>query len=143
MFGTGMAKGFSATIRRAFMPAWTVLYPYEVRQLPERSRMRLAMSLAEDGSTDCKACLACANACPDHALRLDVDTGDGRRLVRMVANVGRCTFCGLCVEACPTGCLGFTGAFDMAVRTREATIATLFESPAGQAHAAERQAERQ
>ncbi len=60
-----------------------------------------------------KGCSACAAVCPTTAIRIG-ETPAATRL-----DLGRCLFCGDCVEVCPSGAIAPTGDHRMAVRCRE------------------------
>ena len=94
----GMAVTFSV-LRR---PAITVQYPDRVPEpvqdtLPERSR-----GLLEVDVLCCTGCQACARQCPIDVIRLRVGKeGKIRFIERFDIDLGKCMYCGLCVDACP------------------------------------------
>jgi NADH-quinone oxidoreductase subunit I len=63
--------------------------------------------------------------CPDRVLSLTVDPGDRRKAIAFAVDSGRCTFCGICVENCPSGGLYFTQDFERASLDRESLVYNL------------------
>lgn len=57
-------------------------------------------------------CEACRDECPTGAISLDP----------LALDLGRCTFCGLCAEICPSERITFTQDPQMAARTPEALV---------------------
>lgn len=60
-------------------------------------------------------CTACLPVCPTAALTREENTS-------VSLDLGRCIFCGACVEACPTGVIRYTHDYRMAVRGRSDLI---------------------
>ena len=125
----GIAKGMVTTFKHLFKPTFTIQYPNVKRPLPERSRMSFALGTDESGAPQCKACLLCEKSCPDDAIKIDsekVEGVPGRVLTRFAIDLGRCMYCGLCVEQCSTQGLRHTGDFENSVVTREETVLVLY-----------------
>ncbi|MBI2059639.1 MAG: 4Fe-4S dicluster domain-containing protein [Nitrospirae bacterium] len=77
----------------------------------------------------CISCRICETACPISCIVIDdvktekrvvkamdgEDTTKLRDPVRFDIDIGKCMFCGLCVEPCPTGSIFFTKEFELPV----------------------------
>ena len=87
----------------------TISYPEQKRPYPQRFRGVHRLTMRDDGSPRCVACLCCSTACPAQCIFIETGEypeGDKRRgyerfPVRFVIDELRCIFCGYCVEACP------------------------------------------
>jgi formate hydrogenlyase subunit 6/NADH:ubiquinone oxidoreductase subunit I len=127
----GIGKGMATTLRHFLRPAITEQYPSYRRELPPRARMGFTLTMAEDGSPKCKACMLCERSCPDDAIKIEsakrVD-GPGRVLTGFSIDLGRCMYCGLCVEQCNSDGLHHTCDFESAVTTRAETMLVLYHA---------------
>ncbi len=90
----------------------TVLYPEAPveKQLPPRYRGFLVNEVEI-----CTGCKLCAVVCPIDVIYIDVekDEESGLRIMsRYDIDLGRCMYCGLCLEPCPTGSIHFTPQFE-------------------------------
>ena len=136
----GMSKGLAAVFGRMVRPAVTERYPDVKRVLPERSRMSFAMALEDGGRAKCKACMLCERSCPDNAIVIESEKradGPGRVLTKFTIDLGRCMYCGLCVEQCTTDGLHHTGDYENNVTERAGTMLVLYQAEPGAAQAAE------
>ena len=87
----------------------TIQYPEQKRPYPERFRGVHRLTIRDDGSPRCVACLCCSTACPAQCIHIEAgEYGEGdhrhgyeRYPTRFVIDELRCIFCGFCVEACP------------------------------------------
>jgi len=109
---TGLWVTFKYTVR----PKVTVQYPEQVK--PPRARFRglLRLHKGDDGAPLCVACKMCQRSCPDGCFAIEGAKNEAGKMapVRFDWDLAHCSFCGLCVEACPTNALRFSKEFRMA-----------------------------
>ncbi|MBI3548067.1 MAG: NADH-quinone oxidoreductase subunit I [Elusimicrobia bacterium] len=98
---SAICKGLWITLRYMFKPAITVQYPEEKLVPFEKFRGALLF----DAET-CIACNLCVKACPSACILLENATNETGKKVAKVAwysiDFGKCNFCRLCEESCPT-----------------------------------------
>ena len=113
-------EGMSVTLSYMFRKPITTQYPDRVavpvrHTIPARYRGFLEVDM-----DICTACQACERACPIAVINIDIIKGDGKttpklRMERFDIDIGKCMYCGLCVEPCPTGAIQHTREFEGAV----------------------------
>src|SRR4051812_14219999 len=113
-------EGMSVTLSYMFRKPMTTQYPDRMpvsvnETIPARYRGFLEVDM-----DICTACQACERACPINVINIDILKGDGKttpklRMERFDIDIGKCMYCGLCVEPCPTGAIQHTRGFEGAV----------------------------
>src|SRR3954471_3317503 len=113
-------EGMSVTLSYMFRKPMTTQYPDRMgvpvhQTIPARYRGFLEVDM-----DICTACQACERACPIAVINIDILKGDGKttpklRMERFDIDIGKCMYCGLCVEPCPTGAIQHTREFEGAV----------------------------
>ena len=125
-----VARGLKVTVghllqnlvRQREMP--TVQFPEQPKPLAVRHRSRHRLTVREDGTPKCVACMCCPTACPAQCIRIVAEEADlpwkEKRPKIFEIDLLRCVFCGYCVEACPEDAICMdTGEVTIVGRRRE------------------------
>lgn len=91
----------------------------------DRFRAQLFMEHNEENQNRCDACQTCETVCPNGSIEVvwhreaDPETGKKKKVLdKYVYHLSMCTFCNLCVMACPTEAIKMNQEFETAVYDR-------------------------
>ncbi|MBI2893493.1 MAG: 4Fe-4S dicluster domain-containing protein [Deltaproteobacteria bacterium] len=128
---TTVFEGMAVTASHLFREPITIQYPDRMeRPLPEMLPMRYR-GLLEVQMDICTGCKRCEKSCPIDCIAIDlekIDTGGPKKetvTTRFDIDMGKCMYCGLCVEACvaeSTGAIRHTREFEAAASTLDGLL---------------------
>jgi len=154
MFGTGVLKGLRVTLRHLIetyvddvkrIPSryaygrelvrqdpgergiFTIQYPEEKRQLPERFRyLPMLLYDPETGEDLCTACGVCAKVCPPQCIWIvrakDEQGKPLKRPAQYIIDASICMGCGFCAEFCNFDAIRMDHNYELAFDTREELV---------------------
>lgn len=118
VFLLDILQGLLVTLKHYFSRKVTVQYPEKVKEPAARFRGLLRLYRDEKGEPLCIACKACQRICPTNCFEIEGARREGSKVLRPTRydwKLDRCSFCGLCVEVCPTDAIRFSREFRMSL----------------------------
>lgn len=129
-----LLKGLSLTLKYFLTPGKSIIteqYPENRNttiNIPERFSGELVLLHNENNEHKCTACTLCQLACPNGSIEIfskTIETEDGKKkkkLDRWVYHLDMCSFCGQCVDACPSDAISMKNNFELSVFDRRTLI---------------------
>src|SRR3990167_1084391 len=127
-----LCKGMAVNIGYLIRPSTVVTQQYPENRgtlkMFERYRARLRLIYNDEGTHPCTACGICEMVCPNKTIKIITRQGPvtgKKELDRFVWRFDTCTFCHLCVQACPFIAIDMTGEYESSVYDRRLLIYNL------------------
>jgi NADH-quinone oxidoreductase subunit I len=124
-FLVDILRGLAVTLRVYFSRKVTIEYPEKVKAPAPRFRGLPRLFRDETGEPLCIACKLCQKSCGTNCFDIEGEKEPGARLMRPTKfdwKLERCSFCGFCVEICPTSAIRFSPEFRLTGVRREGLL---------------------
>ena len=125
MYGLGIIKGLIVTMKVFLRKPVTIQYPEQ--KVAQHARFRGEEFVWYEER--CTGCASCAKSCPLGIIKIvtgpdtkGIAEGGFYDIEVFDIDIGRCMFCGLCVEACPYDALFMGSGFEEGQQHREALV---------------------
>ncbi|MCX7770434.1 MAG: NADH-quinone oxidoreductase subunit I [Proteobacteria bacterium] len=124
-----VVKGMAKSLTYFFKKPVTLQYPHVRKKIAERYRGSIRLKIdPETGKFKCIACTNCEKICPAFAITLKTETPEGskkKELKEFYVDLGRCIYCGLCVDSCPVDAIEHSNVYEVAERIKDNLILRL------------------
>lgn len=112
--------------------AVTIMYPESRRPVAPRSRTRHRLTQRADGTPRCVGCMMCETVCPAKCIYIVAEEHPDPTIEKRPASfnidLGKCVYCGFCVEACPEDAIRMdTQITDTSAYSREGMMLDIIE----------------